>query len=166
MDAESIEMRLQDLHRERGRLLLHGKSTDKINSAIVALHNEQAALLDLENARTEQSREAAATAQATEIAKLKADVGHYAESSAQCKAKADKLLAEYAEVMRLRYQHAKSQAQATGRLNALAGSNLPAPAIPAMQRQDSLLVVEQLRKISGHPSEYGNIRLPSATKSL
>ena len=162
-ERELIESRLADLHRQRGLALLHGRKFD--NAAIVKEHEALAALEDLDKAKAEQSRDEVAKARAVEIQKLTADIEHFNESSAKAKAKADRALTEYVGILKLRYQHSDQARKAIGRLNALTGKQQALIDIKALQKQDSMQLLNQLRQL-GHPGEFGYVKIPAATKSL
>jgi len=166
MDSETIETQLESLHRERGRLALAGKDPSKVTAEIMRLHQDMATLLDAENAKAEQSREAQAKAFDEQVAALERDITHHRDARAKAKATADKLLSDWAGLMKLAYQNAAQESKAVGKLNELTGRKQSGVNVPMLQRQDSLLLCEHLRQVSGNAGRYGIIEIKNATKTL
>src|SRR5262245_50234894 len=134
MDAESIETQLESLHRERGRLALAGKDPSKITAEIMRLHQEQATLLDIANAKEAQSREQAAKQYDLEVSKLESDIAAHNENSGRAWAAAQAKLKEFADLMRLRYQHNESARKLVGKRNGMTGDNVSAPNNQQLQK--------------------------------
>lgn len=161
---EDLERQLSQLHKERGRALAAGGRFN--NGRIVELHQRLSEFEDIENAKAEQAREQQAKAHQDAIQAARREVADATAASAKAKANADNALTEYCGLMKLRYQHSEQHRQAVAKLNALTGDKEAAPDIKQLQKQDSMLLLNQLRTISGHPSEFGYVRIPGATKSL
>lgn len=100
---ESIENRLQELHRQRGRALLHGKSFQ--NELIVAEHRKLAEIEDMDREESAKASQAQVTAIRTELQDL--DV-----SSLKALAQAETALRSAVAAMRLHHTHEAAKRKA------------------------------------------------------
>ena len=166
MDRADLESALANAKLLVGRAALHGHTDLKADKAIADITRELELLDYKEQARVKEQREQSAEQHAEQVKATKTEIADFQSASAKAKAAADKALAEYVSALKLHYQHAEQTRRAIGKLNTLAGSQEPAPDIKALQKEDSLRAIQEFRKLSGHPSEFGCLRLPMNTKTL
>jgi multidrug efflux pump subunit AcrA (membrane-fusion protein) len=153
---EQLETQLADARRQRGFALMHGKKFD--DSEIERLQKLLEVQEDIESAKATEAREDSAKATEAAIKAAQREIADLQSASAKAKAAADKALAEYVGAMKLHYQHCEQARKAIGRLNTLTGSQQAAPTIGELQKRDSMLLIQQLRQLSGH-AEFGYVKL-------
>jgi hypothetical protein len=107
---ESIENRLQELHRQRGRALLHGKSFQ--NELIVAEHRKLAEIEDMDAARAAQEREESAKASQAQVTAIRTELQDLDVSSLKALAQAETALRSAVAAMRLHHTHEAAKRKA------------------------------------------------------
>src|SRR5262245_35342519 len=122
---DQIESKLADLHLQRGHLASHGKDISKVTAEIMRLHQDQATLADVEQAKAEQARGDQANAHQAQVTALRAELADLTAASNKALSEAEAKLREAVAAQRLHHQHERAKRQAQAKLISPIGKNQP-----------------------------------------